>query len=150
MFERFLSLQIKKQLIEIKGDITQKIEDLSDKIITSVEKQDESLQIVKPHNAEAKSSWANAVKMGLESTNSVKAVQDAIKVSCTKTPELEENDRSIIMFNHPESTKQIQLKERKIGSSIKAYKFQNNQFSLVSDLVDIPKIKLDLSRLFLS
>ena len=36
-----------------------------------------------------------------------------------------------------------------IGSSIKAYKFQNNQFSLVSDLVNISKIKLDLSRLFL-
>ena len=57
------------------------------------------------------------------------------------------------MFNHPESTN-INSEERKmtlnlfIGSSIKAYKFQNNQFSLVSDLVDIPKIKLDLSRLF--
>ena len=51
--------------------------------------------------------------------------------------EIEEKDRSIIMmFNHPESTKQIQLKERKmtlnlfIGSSIKVYKFQNNQFRL--------------------
>ena len=57
-------LQIKKPLIEIKRDITQKIEDLSAKIITSVEKQDELLQIVKLHNAEAKSSWANAGKMG--------------------------------------------------------------------------------------
>ena len=37
-------LQIKKQRIEIKRDITKKIEDLSDKVITSVEKQDESLQ----------------------------------------------------------------------------------------------------------
>ena len=64
MFERF---------------ITPKIEDLADKIITSVEKQDESLQIVKLHNAEVKS-WANAVRMGLESTNSIKAVQAAVKV----------------------------------------------------------------------
>ena len=93
--------------------------------------------------------------MGLESTNSIKAVQPAVKVSCTKTLENEERDRSIIMFNHPESTK-TNLVERKmtlnlfIGSSIKAYKFQNNQFSLVSDLVDIPKIKLDLSRIFVS
>ena len=86
--------QIKKQLIEIKRDITPKIEDLSDKIITSVEKQDESLQIVKLHNAEAKTSWANAVKMGLESTNSIKAVQAAVKVSCTKTLEIEEKDSS--------------------------------------------------------
>ena len=69
-----------KQLIEIKRDIAQKIEDLSDKIITSVEKQDDSLQIVKLHNAEAKSSWANAVKMGLESTNSIKTVQAVVKV----------------------------------------------------------------------
>ena len=57
-----------------RGTLPQKIEDLSDKIVTSVEKQDESLQIVKLHNAEAKTSWANAVKMGLESTNSNKAV----------------------------------------------------------------------------
>ena len=92
-----------KQLIEIKRDITQKIEDLSDKIITSVEKQDDSLQIVKLHNAEAKSSWANAVKMGLESTNSIKTVQAVVKVSCTKTLEIEEKDRSIIMFKHRES-----------------------------------------------
>ena len=146
-------LQINKHLIEIKRDITKKIEDLCDKIITSVEKQDESIQIVKQHNAEAKTSWANAVKMGLESTNSIKAVQAAVKVSCTKTLEIEEKDRSIIMFNHPESTKTNSV-ERKmtlnlfIGSSIRAYKFQNNQFSLVSDLVDILKIKLDLSRLF--
>ena len=90
-------------------------------------------KFVKLHNAEAKTSWANAVKMGLESTNSIKAVQAAVTV------------------NHPESTKTNSV-ERKmtlnlfICSSIKAYKLQNNQFSLVSDLVDIPKIKLDLSR----
>ena len=86
---------------------------MSDKIITSVEKQDESLQIVKLHNAEAKSSWANAVKMGLESTNSIKAVQAAVKVSCTKTLEIEEKDRSIIMFNHPESTKTNSVERKK-------------------------------------
>ena len=45
----------------MKDYITQKIDDLSDKIITSVEKQDESLQIVKLHNADAKPSWVNAV-----------------------------------------------------------------------------------------
>ena len=84
----------------------QKIED---KIITSVEKQDESIQIVKQHNAEAKTSWANAVKMGLESTNSIKAVEAAVKGSCIKTLEIEEKDRSIIMFNHPESTKSLKI-----------------------------------------
>ena len=105
-----------------------------------LEKKDESLQIVKLHNSEAKSSWANAVKMGLESTNSIKA---AVKVSCTKTLEIEEKDRSIIMFNHPESTKTHSVERKKDdiefvhSSSIKAYKFQNNQFSLVSDLVNI-------------
>ena len=82
--------------------------------------------------------------MGLESTNSIKAVQAAVKVSCTKTLEIEEKDRGMIMFNHPESTKTNSV-ERKmtlnlfICSSIKAYKFQNKQFSFVSDLVDIPK-----------
>ena len=63
-------------------------------MITSVEKQDDPLQIVQLHNAEAKTSWANAVKMGLESTNSIKAVQAAVKVSCscTNTLEIEEKD----------------------------------------------------------
>ena len=42
--------------------------------------------------------------MDLESTNSIKAVQAAVTVSCTKTHEVEEKDRSIIMSNHPEST----------------------------------------------
>ena len=68
---------------------SQKIVDLSDKIVTSVEKQDESVQIVKLHNAEAKPSWANAVRMGLESTNSINALQAAVKLSCTKTLEIE-------------------------------------------------------------
>ena len=69
--------------------------------------------MVKRHNVEAKTSWATAVKMGIESTNSIKAVQAAVKVSCSKTLGIEEKDRSIIMFNHPESTKtKIQLKER--------------------------------------
>ena len=36
--------QIKQQLIEIKRDITQKIEDLSNKIITSVEKQEQPVE----------------------------------------------------------------------------------------------------------
>ena len=72
-------LQIKKHLIEIKRDITKK-KYLSDKIITSVEKQDESIRIVKRHNAEAKTSWANAIKMGLKPTNSIKAVQAAVKL----------------------------------------------------------------------
>ena len=43
--------------------------------------------------------------LGLESTNSIKAVHAAVNVSCSKTLEIEEKDRSIIMFNHPESTK---------------------------------------------
>ena len=95
----YCPLQIRKHLIENKRDITKKKKDLSDKIITSVEKQDESLQIVKRHNAEAKTSWANAVKMGL-------------KISCTKTLEIEEKDRSI-MFNHPESTKTNSVERKK-------------------------------------
>ena len=60
------------------------------------------------------------------------------------------------MFNYPESTNTNSVVRKMtlnlfIGSSIKAYKFQNNQFSLVSDLVDILKIKFTLiylSRLF--
>ena len=36
-----------------------------------------------------------------------------------------------------------------IGSSIKAYKFPNNQFSLVSDMVDIPKNKVRPIKIFL-
>ena len=148
----YCPLQINNHLMEIKRDITKKnIEDLPDKIITSAEKQDESLQIVKRHNAEAKTSWANAVKMGLESTNSIKAVQTAVKVSFTKTHEIEEGDRSIIMFNHPESTKQIQLKERKMTLNLfinQGLQISEQPVQSFSDLVDIPKIKLDLSRLF--
>ena len=62
-------------------------------------------KLLKWHNAEAKTYWGNVVKMGLESTNYIKAVQAAVKVSCTITLEIKEKDRSIIMFNHPESTK---------------------------------------------
>ena len=44
--------------------------------------------------------------MGLESScHYIKAVQTAVNVSCTKTIEIEEKDRSIIMINHPESAK---------------------------------------------
>ena len=50
----------------------------------------------------------------VESSNSIKAVQAAVKVSCTKTLEIEEKDRSIIMFNHPESTKKISLKKKRL------------------------------------
>ena len=63
--------------------------------------------------------------------------------------EIEEKDRSIIMFNHPESTKTNSSERKKDDIEfVHRFKFQNSQFSLVSDLVDIPKIKLDLSRLF--
>ena len=51
--------------------------------------------------------------MGLESTNSIKAVQSAVKVSSTKTLEIEEKDRSIIMFNHPEITKTYSFERKK-------------------------------------
>ena len=49
----------------------------------------------------------------LESTNSNKAVQTAVKVSCTKTLEIEEKDRSIIMFNHPEYQKKNYVEGKK-------------------------------------
>ena len=51
--------------------------------------------------------------MGLEATNSIKAVQAAVKVYCTKTLEIEEKDRSIIMFKHPESTKTNSVERKK-------------------------------------
>ena len=51
--------------------------------------------------------------MGLESPNSIKAVQAAVKASCTKTLEIDEKDRRIIMFNHPESTKTNSVERKK-------------------------------------
>ena len=51
--------------------------------------------------------------MDLESTNSIKAVQVAVKVFCTKTLEIAENDRSIITFNHTESTKTNSVERKK-------------------------------------
>ena len=98
-------IKIVKQISEVKRDISLQIKDLSNKIAQSSLKQEEAVEIVKTHNAEAKASWANAVKMGLESSQSIKAVQDAVKVLVSKNIEMGEKDRSIIMFHHPESTK---------------------------------------------
>jgi len=100
---------IGKHLSEVKRDISVQLKDLSDKIdtlkINSEAKQEEAINVIKSHNNEAKKSWANAVKMNLESSQSIKAVGDAVKVVSSKSIEIVEKDRSIMMFHHPESTK---------------------------------------------
>ena len=110
-------VQIGKQLSEIKKNISIQIKDLSDRFESMktnyVAKQDETINAIQSHNTEAKVSWANTVKMGLESSQSIKAVRDEVKVAGSKNLELKEKDRSIVMFNHPESKKTNSAERKK-------------------------------------
>jgi len=110
-------IHVVSHLSEMKRDIGIQIKDLSDKIekmkVISEAKHEEAITVMKSHNSEAKVTWAQAVQLNIESSQSIKAVSDAVKVSSSKNIEIAEKDRSIIMFNHPESTKNNSVERKK-------------------------------------
>ncbi len=110
-------INIGKSFNEMKKDVSDKITELANQITVlktdSLLKVEESIEIMKAQTKEAKSSWANIVAMGLESSQSIRAVQDAVKLSSQEHLKCEERVRSVVMFRIPESNKDNHIDRNK-------------------------------------
>lgn len=110
-------VNLSNSLEVMKKGISDQLKNLSGQIdalkTESMTKVEESIQLIKVQNTEAKSSWANVVSMGLESSQSIKAVQEAVKISGKEHIECEEREKSILLFHVPESKSENSIQQKK-------------------------------------
>lgn len=87
-------------------EMKQKIEVISKKLDSLKNMEDkvkESFQIIKKHSETSKVNYAEMVKRSVESSEQIVMVKEAVKESAKDHVELEERERSIVIFKRKES-----------------------------------------------
>ncbi len=104
------------------SELAKKLDTFKDVSLTKVE---ESIEILKVQKQEATDSWANIVRLNLESTRQLSEVRDSVKVCGKGQIEIEEKEKSIVIFHMAENNKENRIER------------QNEDLSLLKDFMEV-------------